>query len=64
MADDVYVRIKEVNEALANSSDSVYTWFEDAAIDSVINDLQEKLGYTRTEATNLLYSGGPGHASG
>lgn len=57
MADNVYARIQEVNETF-NDTTIVYSWFEDAAIDAVINDLQEKLGYTRQEATSALYSGG------
>ena len=56
-ADDVYSRITEVNET-TKSKDIIYTWFEDAAIDQVLNDLQEKLGYTSAEANNALYSGG------
>ena len=55
--DDVYSRIKEVNNA-RSTEETIYTWFEDAVIDSVLNDLQEKLGYTREEASNALYSGG------
>ena len=57
MADDVYSRIQEVNE-VAQNQNTVYTWFEDAAIDQVLEDLQEKLGYTREEANAALYSGG------
>ena len=56
-ADDVYSRITEVNKT-TKSKDIIYTWFEDAAIDQVLNDLQEKLGYTSAEANNALYSGG------
>lgn len=57
MADKVYERIAEVNE-VKGDQDITYTWFEDATIDAVIRDLQEKLGYTKQEATNALYSGG------
>ena len=56
-ADDVYSRITEVNKT-TKSKDIIYTWFEDAAIDQILNDLQEKLGYTSAEANNALYSGG------
>ena len=58
MADDVYSRIQEVNNEVAQIPETVYTWFEDAAIDQVLNDLQEKLGYTEEEANSALYSGG------
>ncbi|MBO4391113.1 MAG: transglycosylase domain-containing protein [Lachnospiraceae bacterium] len=53
--DDVYSRIQNVN--LAGGS-SIYTFFEDAVIESVVQDLQTKLGYSQTQAYNLLYSGG------
>ena len=56
-ADDVYSRITEVNEITKNK-EVIYTWFEDAAIDQVLKDLQEKLGYTSAEANTALYSGG------
>lgn len=56
-ADDVYSRITEVNE-VTKDKEVIYTWFEDAAIDQVLNDLQEKLGYTSAEANTALYSGG------
>ena len=56
-ADNVYARIDEVNE-VKSAQETIYTWFEDAVIDSVIRDLQEKLGYTKNEATTALYSGG------
>ncbi len=56
-SDAVYQRINEVNES-QSTEEVIYTWFEDAVIDSALNDLQEKLGYTREEASNALYSGG------
>ena len=56
-ADDVYSRIAEVNE-ITKDKEVIYTWFEDAAIDQVLKDLQEKLGYTSAEANTALYSGG------
>ncbi|MBQ9030418.1 MAG: transglycosylase domain-containing protein [Parasporobacterium sp.] len=51
--DDIYSRI------VANSSEeaSIYTYFEDALISSVMEDLQS-VGYTYTQAYNLLFSGG------
>ncbi len=55
-SDDVYSRIQEVNEE--KTTTTVYTWFEDAAITQVLSDLQTELGYTATEASNALYSGG------
>ncbi len=56
MADDVYARVQEVNDNTTTSV--IYTWFEDAAIEQVLSDLQTELGYTSSEASTLLYSGG------
>ena len=55
ISDPVYDRIENVSLAGGNS---IYTFFEDAVIESVIRDLQTKLGYSQTQAYNLLYSGG------
>ena len=56
MADDVYSRIQTVNSS--ESEEKPYTYFIDALTEQVINDLQEQLGYTETQAYNALYSGG------
>lgn len=56
MADDVYSRIKTVNETI--DKDSVNSYFVDALIDQVIKDLIEQKGYNETQAYNLVYSGG------
>ena len=55
--DDVYVRIQEVEAARSNEP-SVYSYFVDETIVQALADLQEKAGYSETEARNLLYSGG------
>lgn len=54
--DDVYSRIKSVNEE--QSTTSYYSYFVDELIEQVIEDLQEEKGYTYTQASNALYSGG------
>ena len=54
--DDVYSRIKTVNESM--DVESVNTYFVDAVIDQVIEDLMNQLGYNETQAYNLVYSGG------
>ena len=36
----------------------IYTWFEEAIIKDVIQDLQNKLGYSETVARRTLYTGG------
>ena len=55
MADDVYARIQEVDEA---TETSVYSYFVDSLIDEVVSDLMEVKGYSEQQAYKLLYSGG------
>ena len=57
-ADNVYERIAEFNEVYKEEQqDTVYSYFLDAALDQVKNDLMEA-GYTSSEASNLIYYGG------
>ena len=56
IADDVYSRIQSVNEEMDTTS--YYSYFVDELIDQVMKDLQTELGYTQTQASNLIYSGG------
>ena len=56
MADDVYSRIQEVNISIA--SDSVSSYFVDALTEEVYQDLINEAGYSATQASTLLYSGG------
>ena len=42
----------------SETENTVYSYFEDELIDQVINDLMNIKGYTRTQAQNLVYSGG------
>lgn len=58
LADDVYFRIQEAQEENSSTENTVYTYFEDELTDQVIDDLMNIKGYTKTQATNLLYSGG------
>lgn len=55
ISDDVYDRIQVLNTELSTSSTS---YFVDALTDEIVEDLQDKLGYSETEAYSLLYSGG------
>lgn len=57
LADDVYSRITNVN-LKAQENESPYTYFTDELITQVMEALQEELGYTETQASNLLFSGG------
>ncbi|MCR5421306.1 MAG: PBP1A family penicillin-binding protein [Lachnospiraceae bacterium] len=56
IADDVYSRIKVVDETVEKQS--IYTYFVDELTEQVITDLQEIKGYSYTQAYNALYSGG------
>ncbi|MEG1780726.1 MAG: transglycosylase domain-containing protein [Clostridium sp.] len=57
LADDVYSRIQNVDLAV-RENDSPYSYYTDELIDQVTDTLKEKLGYTDTQAHNLLFSGG------
>ncbi len=54
---DVYARIAANNEAYTVDS-SPYSYFTDAMIGQVLEDLQEELGYTPEEAEKALYTQG------
>ena len=57
LADDVYSRIQNVD--LANKeNDTPYSYYTDELIEQVTEALKEELGYTDTQASNLLFSGG------
>lgn len=56
MADDVYARIQQVNIQYAEASPNSY--FVDALIDQVVEDLVEQKGYNETQAYKALYEGG------
>lgn len=56
ITDDVYARIKNVNEA--TEKNTIYTYFIDELTEQVIKDLQEVKGYSYTQAYNALYAGG------
>lgn len=55
--EDVYSTIQSVNVEYESES-SIYTYYTDALIDNLLEDLQEKLGYTETQAYYMIYSGG------
>ncbi len=57
LADDVYERIQNV-DLHTKENDSPYSYFTDALISQVKDTLMVQLGYTETQAHNLLYSGG------
>lgn len=57
LADNVYDRIKDVDTVIKGNT-TPYSYFTDELIQQVKTTLMEKLGYTETQAYNLLYSGG------
>ena len=57
LADDVYSRIQNV-DLVAQESQNPYSYFTDELTGQVMTALQEKLGYTESQASNLLYAGG------
>ncbi len=56
MADQVYDRILET--AAVTEDTTPYSYFTDALIEDVVQDLIDEKGYSETQAYNLLYSGG------
>lgn len=57
LADNVYDRIQNVDSTSKEAS-TPYSYFTDELTSQVKDALMEKLGYTDTQAHNLLYSGG------
>jgi len=57
LADDVYTRIQS-NEQIESERSSVYTWYQDALIDQVLQDLMDERGYTYKQAYKAVYTGG------
>ena len=56
--DDIYSEIQAAQVLNEETDNTVYSYFEDELIDQVVNDLMNIKGYTRTQAQNLVYSGG------
>ena len=56
--DDIYSEIQAAQVLNEETDNTVYSYFEDELIDQVINYLMNIKGYTRTQAQNLVYSGG------
>ena len=57
MADDVYGRIRD-HVSQVDTTSSIYTFYQDALIDQVMQDLQNELAYTYQQAYQAVYSGG------
>ncbi len=57
LSDDVYDRIRN-NVSAVDTTNSIYTFYQDALIDQVMRDLQNELAYTYQQAYRAVYSGG------
>lgn len=57
LQEDVYSHIKTVNETVTESA-KVNSYFTDAVVEEVLEDLKELKGYSDTQAYNMLYGGG------
>lgn len=56
-SEDVYSHIKNVNNTVIESA-KVNSYFTDAVVEAVLEDLKELKGYSDTQAYNMLYGGG------
>src|SRR5699024_9256812 len=56
LADDVYSRILQTSAATEDNTP--YSYFTDALIEQVIQDLMDEKGYSEAQAYNMLYGGG------
>ena len=56
LTDDVYSRIMEADTQ--TGATKVYSYYTDAMIEQVLEDLQSEKGYTYEQANKALYSGG------
>ncbi|WP_367565393.1 transglycosylase domain-containing protein [Lacrimispora sp.] len=57
LADDVYSRIQNV-DIVTKETSTPYSYFTDELVEQVKEAMKEQLGYTDTQAHNMLYSGG------
>lgn len=57
LADNVYDRIQNI-DIVKKESKHIYSYFTDELISQVSEALVEELGYSETQAHNLIYSGG------
>lgn len=58
LADNVYSRISEYDLTATETDKTINSYFTDALITELLDDLQETYGYTSTQAYNMIYSGG------
>lgn len=56
LSDDVYSRISR--RQASQNQQAVYSYYTDALITQIVEDLQSEYGYTQAQAYNLVYRGG------
>ena len=56
LSDDVYSRIQET--ASETDDNGIYSYYTDAMIEQILEDLVKEKGYSSTQASHALYSGG------
>lgn len=56
--DEVYERIQKVNHDKSSGKEKTDSYYADAVVEQVIEDMKEKLGFSETEAYSYLYRGG------
>lgn len=58
LKEDVYKRIQTVTNGSVTLDQHAFSYFTDEVFEDVADALQNRLGYTDTQAYNMLYSGG------
>lgn len=56
--DEVYERIQKVNRDKSSGKEKTDSYYADAVVEQVIEDMKERLGFSETEAYSYLYRGG------
>lgn len=59
--EDVYSHVKassQINDDGTSAGDVIHSYYEDALIDQISNDLQTKYNMTSKQASNIIYDGG------
>ncbi len=59
--EDVYANIREtdsINESLNQSDTVIHSYYEDALVEQISKDLQNKYNWSVEEANNVIYNGG------
>ncbi len=57
LRDDVYSRVKSIKKE-QEAEKKPFSYFTDELIEQVTQDLQDRLGYTQSQAENMIYYGG------